>query len=271
MYISKNLHASSKIRKFPKFLHPALFLLREFLTRIFYYFKIQNQTKRFDGIETCHNLPFLTENFLKCYNHTETKIGEETTLPKNRIYYRCHQLCYLLEQTSEIKGDIIELGVAKGFQFLFAKNFLKEKLNKKVYLVDTFSPNAIDPITGAQDNPELLSQGIKLGYAKSFINTKKNFEEFEQFNFVKGKVPEILNNISLDRLSFIHMDLNHPNVEYQAYEYLWDKLSTGGMILSDDFAYIGHDNQMNKTIEFFKTKKHQILTLATGQGLIIKK
>ena len=67
------------------------------------------------------------------------------------------------------------------------------------------------------------------------------------------------------------MDLNFAQTEYESYEYLWDKLSSGGIILSDDFAYIGHNNQMNKTIEFFKKKNHQILTLASGQGLVIKK
>ena len=264
--INKSLHASSRIKKFPKFLHPFLFLIREVLTRIFYYLKKKRETKTFDGISTIHNLPFLDDNFLNIYNSIELKLNE-----KSKIYYRCHQLCFFLQQAKNIEGDIVQLGVAKGFQFLFAKEFLKEDLNKKIYLVDTFSPNAIDSSTGKQDNTSLLNQGKKLGYAKSYENTKENFKNYDQFIFVKGKAPEILKNIKFEKISFIHMDLNFAQTEYESYEYLWDKLSSGGIILSDDFAYIGHNNQMNKTIEFFKKKNHQILTLASGQGLVIKK
>ena len=269
MHINKHLHSSSRIKKFPIFLHPVLFLTREILSRIFFYLKLRNQTKKFDRISTPHNLPFLDKNFLKCYFDTEKKVGDQNNSYK--VFFRCHQLCYAIEQTSKIDGDIIELGVAKGFQFLFAKEFLKEKLSKKVFLVDTFSPNAINQDTGLQDDQSLLSHGNTLGYATSFEDTKKNFKDNDQFHFVKGKVPEILHTMTIDKISFIHMDLNYAQAEYDAYEYLWDKLSPGGMILSDDFAYIGHDEQMNKTINFFQRKNHQILTLATGQGLVIKK
>jgi len=269
MQINKHLHPSSRIKKFPKFTHFFLFFVREILSRIFFYIKIKKQTKKFDGISTSHNLPFLNDKFFKCYYMTKEKVGDQNN--NYEVFFRCHQLCYVLEQTRKIDGDIIELGVAKGFQFLFAKNFLGEKLDKRIFLVDTFSPFAIDTNSGLQDDPTLLNQGKNLGYAKSFENTKKNFEGFDQFHFVKGRVPQILSNINIDKISFIHMDLNYAPAEYEAYKYLWEKLSPGGMILSDDFAYVGHEDQMKKTISFFEEKNHQILTLATGQGLVIKK
>ena len=135
MLINKNLHLTSKINKFPKFLHPALFVIREILSRILFFIKKIKDKKKFDGISTIHNLPFLNNNFKNVYKKIQLQINNQSLHKSNKILFRCHQLCYFLDLARNVEGDILELGVAKGFQFLFAKEFIAdEKLGKHFHI-----------------------------------------------------------------------------------------------------------------------------------------
>ena len=66
------------------------------------------------------------------------------------------------------------------------------------------------------------------------------------------------------------IDMNSVNPEVAALDYFWDKLSKGGMIILDDYAYVTCDLQYEAHNNWAKGKGIKILTLPTGQGLIIK-
>lgn len=65
--------------------------------------------------------------------------------------------------------------------------------------------------------------------------------------------------------------MNNAKAEISAIEFLWDKLVLGGIIVLDDYAY-GEEfrEQKNAWDKFAAKKQFKILTLPTGQGLIIK-
>ena len=65
--------------------------------------------------------------------------------------------------------------------------------------------------------------------------------------------------------------MNNSYAEIEAIKFLFNKIVKGGIILLDDYAY-GKSFILQKTSwdKFAKTKGIQILTLPTGQGLIIK-
>jgi len=57
----------------------------------------------------------------------------------------------------------------------------------------------------------------------------------------------------------------------KAIELLWDKIEKNGIILLDDYTYSESFRlQKNSWDKFAKEKSLQILTLPTGQGLVIK-
>jgi len=69
----------------------------------------------------------------------------------------------------------------------------------------------------------------------------------------------------------LHIDLNSSKSEILAINILWNKLVDGGIILLDDYAYSGFKDIKSSWDSFAHENKFEILTLPTGQGLIIKK
>ena len=67
------------------------------------------------------------------------------------------------------------------------------------------------------------------------------------------------------------MDMNNAFAEIKCIEYFWDKIVKHGVVLLDDYAYSAQFKEQKKSWdEFAKEKNIEILTLPTGQGLLIK-
>lgn len=64
--------------------------------------------------------------------------------------------------------------------------------------------------------------------------------------------------------------MNCAEPEIAAIEFFWPKLETGAIVVLDDYGLNGHINQKIAMDEFARSKGIKILTLPTGQGLIVK-
>ena len=69
---------------------------------------------------------------------------------------------------------------------------------------------------------------------------------------------------------FLHIDMNCAPPEIAALKELWPRISTGGIVILDDYAYHGHDLQKAAMDALAQELGTQIASLPTGQGLIIK-
>jgi hypothetical protein len=174
-----------------------------------------------------------------------------------------------------LEGDFVECGVNRGFLSSSIMESLDwDKLGKTFYLLDTFhglSPSVVSP--GMYGERELLrnEQNIENGfYTDDFSSVEKNFSSWKNIRLVKGVIPESLSEVSATSLAFLHLDLNCAPPEVAAFDYFWPKLVHGGIVLFDDYAYCGYEGQkyaMDRCVEKYETK---ILSLPTGQGLLIK-
>ena len=67
------------------------------------------------------------------------------------------------------------------------------------------------------------------------------------------------------------MDMNNAFAEMEAIKFFWDKIVNYGIVLLDDYAtHDGFKEQKISWDKFAKDKNFEILTLPTGQGLIVK-
>ena len=58
--------------------------------------------------------------------------------------------------------------------------------------------------------------------------------------------------------------------EVAALNYFWPRLLPGAFVLLDDYAYSGFGEQKAAMDELARAKNIQILSLPTGQGLLVK-
>jgi len=53
-------------------------------------------------------------------------------------------------------------------------------------------------------------------------------------------------------------------------ELLWSKLSPGAIVILDDYAFTGFESQYRAWNDFAGSQNLMILTVPTGQGILIK-
>jgi hypothetical protein len=182
------------------------------------------------------------------------------------IRWRARTFEFFLRKS--LPGNCIELGTAHGFLFYFALTKLQQRKfdlsHTNVTLVDKFDQDSVDGRTGEKTGDKTRQ------YADSVESVSNRFKTFPNVHIVQGLVPEILESIEICDLNFIHIDLNAAQPEVAALTILFPRLTQGGVVLLDDYGFpetaasrIAHDN-------LALNLGYEILSLPTGQGLIIK-
>ncbi len=87
---------------------------------------------------------------------------------------------------------------------------------------------------------------------------------------MQGAIPDVLQQISFGRIAFAHIDMNCALPEKAAFEFLYPRLTPGGIILFDDYTYHGHDAQHSAINSSLSALDARILSMPTGQGLVTK-
>jgi hypothetical protein len=145
---------------------------------------------------------------------------------------------------------------------------------RRFYLLDTFA--GVDKRYVSHDdlalgvlerNEREIASGF---YTLDVDDVRRNFAEWRNVRIIVGTVPETLSEIESDQFAFAHIDMNCAPPEVAAAEFLWPRLVPGAIILLDDYAYEGYRSQKLAMDGFARSKGVMIMSLPTGQGLIIK-
>ena len=214
-----------------------------------------------DGLSTVHNVEFLREeSFKRAYGAAEKQHSGRN------MRWRSHVAQWAGFQASFLEGDFVECGVNRAFlstSVMEAINF-KEIKHKNFYLVDTFSGLV----------PELLTDKDRAAHWNEYPDVYdfvvNSFKDYPNVHVVKGAVPDILPSIEVEKVCYLSIDMNCVAPERAALEYFWPKLVQGGIIILDDYLFKGHEAQKETADEFAKIVGARILSLPTGQGLLIK-
>jgi O-methyltransferase len=141
-------------------------------------------------------------------------------------------------------------------------------LDKAFYLFDTF--HGIPPGQMSDRERPARAKDNAEKYPECHAVALKNFSPYPRAKLVRGTVPETLSTVSVERVAYLSIDMNIHYPERAAIEYFWPKLSPGAFVVLDDYAWRGHEEQKDSLDEFARSVRVEILTLPTGQGLIVK-
>lgn len=220
-----------------------------------------------DLLFTYNNADFLKDPlFQRSYAHV--KRLDTTGITGEGIEWRIHVLCWAASHACRLEGDFVDCGVNTGLFSRAVMEYVKfDQLDKTYYLLDTFE--GMDPRYSSEYE---MARHSKIGYQSNMGLFEKVQETFSGFNtrIIKGAVPDTLEMVDTKKVAYLSIDMNCVKPEVDALEFFWDRMVSGGMIIMDDYAYPGAEDQKKAHDQFAESKGVKILTLPTCQGLIIK-
>jgi O-methyltransferase len=184
------------------------------------------------------------------------------------IEWRIHVCCWAGWHAVKLPGDFVECGTNTGIMSLAVCKYLDfNAIEKKFYLFDTFKGIPVDQIS-----EEEAQRGRALEnayYFDCFEIAKTNFSPFPGARLIKGRVPESLGTVDIQRVCYLMLDMNIAKPEVAALDFFWDKLVPGAVVLMDDYGWLAYGAQKKALDGFVEKRGSKILTLPTGQGLLI--
>jgi SAM-dependent methyltransferase len=224
-----------------------------------------------DGLRSIHNHDFMRDPvFQAAYDRGVRAAGADY-----QWHWRVHIGLWAASQAANLPGDFAEFGVNRGFLSSAIMQLLDwNSTGRRFYLLDTFAGideryvSAEDLAIGVMErNERELKSGF---YTSSVDDVRANFAEWSNVRIIAGPVPETLALVDSNYFAFAHIDMNCAPPEVAAADYLWSRIVPGGIILLDDYAYAGYESQKLAMDSFAASKGVSVLSLPTGQGLIIR-
>ncbi len=181
-----------------------------------------------------------------------------------RICWRTHVLCWAAKQAINSEGDFFEFGCFKGFSAAVVRHYCGSEFNKQgsrnYFWFDLFQTSDTQKI----GNPLDFCDAESIAISRASL--------FEDIKIIKGDIREtyLNNNLYSDKkIAFAHFDLNNIDVEIQIIDYVMQRVTSGSVIVFDDFAMSPFSKQNREYYKFFRKLSIPILELPTGQGVVI--
>ncbi len=185
------------------------------------------------------------------------------------IRWRAHVCCWAADYAKNLEGDFVEFGVHTGLLSMTVCKYLEfADLDKKFYLFDTFQ--------GIPVNDDLPEKDSKMAarfndmYFDVLEIAEKNFSPYPNVKLVAGELPASLDQVSIEKIAYVSIDLNSSSYEEKTIEAVWDRIVPHGIIVIDDYLFKGHEEQYAMWNDFARQHKSSILSMPTGQGVLLK-
>jgi hypothetical protein len=218
-----------------------------------------------DCLMTTHNADFVRNpRFVAAYNRGIAAVGGDY-----RFRWRVHVGLWAAARAVHLPGDFVECGVNRGFMSSAIMQYLEwNRLDRRFFLFDTFRGLDEDLLT---DEEKRLGKTASFNnYTECFAEAQANFAEFKQVFLIRGSVPSTLPQAQTDEVCYLHIDMNCVAPEVAAIHYFWERLVAGALVLLDDYGSPGYEPQKHGMDAFARDQGVEILSLPTGQGMIIK-
>lgn len=172
-------------------------------------------------------------------------------------------LYLMAKQSLAVDGAFVECGVFKGGSAAFLAK-IADGSNKRLHLFDTFAgmpetDPARDPVHRKGDFSDVSVDDVR---------ALVGHEDFVRFH--EGLIPETFEAIKDSRIAFAHVDVDIYSSVLACCEFIYPRLSTGGVIVFDDYAHVTCLGARLAVDEYFSGARSVPLPLYTGQAVVVK-
>jgi len=173
---------------------------------------------------------------------------------------------YAADATATPEKTLVECGVCDGLTAYFAINAVRGRAPLRAFLYDAWQAMQAEYLLESE-------QAAAGQYAfLSMENTQRNLEPFApEAVFIKGFIPDSFSTAALPQhVTWLHIDLNASRPTTAALEMLYDRIPAGGVVLFDDYAWVGFYDTKVAVDTFFRDKRGALMPLPTGQAIFFK-
>lgn len=184
--------------------------------------------------------------------------------------YRCYELWALIEQVSKLtEGILLEVGVWKGGTgALIAKRAEVCGIQDKVYLCDTF-----EGVVKANPLLDVVYKGSEHSDTSEVLvqNFISNEMELSNVTILKGTFPDDTGDLVENKpVRFCHIDVDVYNSAKDIFEWVWNRMVVGGIIVFDDYGFMTCDGITQYVNNLKDNNELLFIHNINGHGIFIK-
>lgn len=181
-----------------------------------------------------------------------------------RALERKYTVYGLIRSLNRVPGDIAECGAYNGSTAYFLALATQQAgLSRNVILYDSFEGLSRPR---AEDGSYWKAGDL----AVSEDSARQNLDGFPNVHFRRGWIPERFEEDAARQFCFVHIDVDLYQPTLDSARFFYPRLQPGGMLVCDDYGFTNCPGAMKAMDEFFADKPEHIISLPTGQGLVIK-
>jgi O-methyltransferase len=199
----------------------------------------------------------------KMFLETYRMIQSSTLVDK----YRCFELWRLVEQSKKLDGSLIEIGVWRGGTgALIARKAHLSGIVDTVYLCDTFSG-----VVKASDKDSSYKGGEHADTTQQKVEELLEELGLTNVTILEGVFPEqTAHLIKEDRFRFCHVDVDVYQSARDITDWIWPKMTIGGIVVYDDYGFRGCDGVTEHINEQIPDLDRIVLHNLNGHAVVIK-
>lgn len=179
---------------------------------------------------------------------------------------KCFVLYELARQALNLPGEFAECGVYRGGTAILLNSVLGNQSAesfKRLHLFDTFQ--GMPPPDSDKD---LHKAGDFADTSAAEVQKKLPFPALADFHV--GFVPNTFRELENLKFALCHIDMDIYRAIYDACEFLYPRLSRGGLMVFDDYAVYTCPGARQAVDDFFADKIEKPIVLPCYQTIVIK-
>lgn len=186
------------------------------------------------------------------------------------IHERKFNFFNIAKSIRNVPGDLAECGVFHGGSSHLMLAATSET-DKHLHGFDSFEglsePNEID-----LESKDYTFKWKKHDMRFDIQQTHTNLNQHQgRYTLYKGWIPERFSEVADKTFSLVHIDVDLYEPTMAALEFFYPRVSTGGIIICDDYGSEACPGAKQAMDEFFAEKTEGcVIHLTTGQGMVVR-
>lgn len=190
------------------------------------------------------------------------KIRAHTLVDK----YRCFELWSLVEQSSKVDGALMEVGVWRGGTGALIARRAQLDGGGRVYLCDTFCG-----VVKASSRDSTYRGGECANTSQRIVERLLDDLGLTNVTVLTGVFPEQTAHLVGDStFRFCHIDVDVYQSAKDVVDWIWERMSIGGIVVYDDYGFAGCDGITRYVEEQTNERDRIVVHNLNGHAVVVK-